>query len=190
MNRLLLWSSESDGDLRGQSRLNRGSYFFLKKKRNSASGKIYKPHLRTKAWIIMPFVPLLATIRVEWTTSDSTHGTCECLNLFEKQNKIAGGTYNPKDICETLSTEFISFREPGVQKQGQKSLSLPGAMERGDTAPWPQRDTGRKEGRWTGRTAGRAYRGGDRWSRSPLLSSPARRGSRAEAERHPASESD
>ena len=33
------------------------------------------------------------------------------MNFFEKQNKIAGGTYNPNDIRETLSTEFISFRE-------------------------------------------------------------------------------
>jgi len=95
----------------------------------------------------MPFVPLLATIRVEWTTSDSTHGTCECLNLFEKQNKIAGGTYNPKDICETLSTEFISFREPGVQKQGQKSL-FPCQERWNEETPHPGRSAipgGRKE---------------------------------------------
>ena len=34
MNRLLLWSGESDGDLRGQSRLNWGATFFKKKKSN------------------------------------------------------------------------------------------------------------------------------------------------------------
>ena len=33
----------------------------------------------------------------------------------------------------------------GAKTRTEITFSLPGAMERGDTAPWPQRDTGRKE---------------------------------------------
>ena len=190
MNRLLLWSSESDGDLRGQSRLNRGSYFFLKKKEFG-----FRQNLQT--------TPAHKSLNHHAFCSPPGHHQSGVNNkrqytwhmwmfefIWKTEQNCRWNVQSQGHMRNTQHRIHLLSGTGGAKTRTEITFSLPGAMERGDTAPWPQRDTGRKEGRWTGRTAGRAYRGGDRWSRSPLLSSPARRGSRAEAERHPASESD